>query len=229
MSTEVDGGVGPGLRERRLWGYETARPDVQAHVPEGVRSVLDLGCSSGVLGAALKERLGATVVGVELSEEYAEQARKRLDRVVCADVDAFLRGPVPDEAPFDCLIAADVLEHLVDPWDALARAAALVRPGGTVVVSLPNVLHLGGLLRLVRTRRWPRDDSGTFDRTHLQWFSGDDAIELLERAGVEVTRIEPRFWVRGWRLRVVEALARTPLRPFLAVQHIVSGVRAAQP
>ena len=213
------------LRERRVWGYETARPDVQAHVPEDARRVLDLGCSSGALGAALKARGDAVVVGVELDPDYADAARRRLDRVVTSDVGTFLRGPAPEEAPFDCLIAADILEHLVDPWAALRDAASLVRPGGTVVVSLPNVLHWGGLLRLARGRRWPRDDSGPFDRTHLRWFARTDVVELLEQAGVDVVRVEPRYWTEGWRLKTYHALARTPLKDFLPVQHVASGVR----
>src|SRR4051794_33494036 len=143
----------------RAAGYETDRRDVQAHVPVDAASILELGCSNGALGAALKRRApdAVTVVGVELDPSYAATAAERLDRVVVTDAEAFLAGPPPPEAPFDCLVAADVLEHLVDPWAALSRAAALVRPGGTVVVSVPNVLFFGALARLVRERRWPRD------------------------------------------------------------------------
>jgi len=210
----------------RAAGYETARPDVQAHVPAGARSILELGCSAGALGAALKARAeDVTVVGVELDPDYAKVAEGRLDRVVVADAEAFIAGPPPPEAPFDCLIAADVLEHLVDPWTTLQRAAELVRPGGTVVVSVPNVLFFGGLLRIVRERRWPRDAEGLFDRTHLRWFSRSDAEELLRGAGLQDIAIEPRFFVEGPSLRRRRRLARTPLAPFLPVQHIVTGVR----
>jgi 2-polyprenyl-3-methyl-5-hydroxy-6-metoxy-1,4-benzoquinol methylase len=211
--------------EARQYGYETSRPDVRAHVPAGSRRVLDLGCSTGALGAELKRQTGATVVGVELDTGYAEQARSRLDRVVVSDVESFLRGEPPPEAPFDCVVAADVLEHLVDPWLALRQAAKLVRPGGTVVISVPNVLHWRGLARLVWTRRWPRDEAGPFDRTHLRWFSGEDAVDLLRQAGVRPVRVEPRYWTRGWRLRLDELLARTPLAPFLPVQLVISGTQ----
>ena len=210
----------------RVAGYETDRPDVQAHVPIDASSVLELGCSAGALGAALKGRGVATYVGVELDPEYAELARDRLDRVVVADAEAFLADPVaPPEAPFDCLVAADVLEHLVDPWSALRRATQLVRPGGTVVISVPNVLFAPALLRLVRGRRWPREDEGVFDRTHLRWFSRSDAVELVEQAGLREIFVEPRFFVEGAKLARRRQLARTPLGPFLPAQHIVTGVR----
>jgi 2-polyprenyl-3-methyl-5-hydroxy-6-metoxy-1,4-benzoquinol methylase len=213
------------LRESRTVGYETARPDIQSHVPASARRILDLGCSTGALGAALKERQGATVVGVELGEDYARDAEARLDRVIVADVEAFAIGPEPPEAPFDCLIAADVLEHLRDPWAALQGAAAMLAPGADAVVSLPNALFWAGLLRVVRTRSWPRDDEGLFDRTHLRWFGEADAVELLVQAGLRDVRIHPRYWVEGAALRRREWLARTPLRPYLAPQLILSAVK----
>ena len=211
--------------KRRRQGYETPRPDIQAHVPLDARRILEVGCSTGALGHALKQRQAATVVGVELDPGYACAARARLDHVIASDVEEFLRAPPPDEAPFDCLVAADVLEHLVDPWSALQRAVALLRPGATVVVSLPNVAELGGVWRLLREGRWPRDDEGVFDRTHLRWFTLTDAVELVQGAGLQILRIEPRYWAGGWRLRARRLLARTALHPYVASQYIISAVK----
>jgi 2-polyprenyl-3-methyl-5-hydroxy-6-metoxy-1,4-benzoquinol methylase len=215
-----------GTAASHLCGYETARPDVQAHVPLRARRILDLGCASGALGEALKRRQGAAVVGVEVDPDSAAAAAGRLDRVIEADVEGFLRQPPPEEAPFDCLIAADVLEHLVDPWTALGRATQLLDRGATVVVSLPNVAHWGGLLRLVRSVHWPRDDAGPFDRTHLRWFTRDDAVELMRQAGVEPALVEPRYWTTGWRLGLCRLAERTPLSRLMAVQYVLSGVTA---
>jgi 2-polyprenyl-3-methyl-5-hydroxy-6-metoxy-1,4-benzoquinol methylase len=208
-----------------LVGYETARPDVQALVPATARTILDLGCSAGALGAALKARQDATVVGVELGEDYARAAAARLDRVIVGDAEAFAAGPPPPEAPFDCLVCADVLEHLRDPWAALCGAVAMLAPGATAIVSLPNVLFWAGLLRVLRTRRWPREDEGLFDRTHLRWFGEADAVELLEQAGLREVAVHPRYWVEGAALRRREWLARTPLRPYLAPQLILTAVK----
>lgn len=217
------------LRARRAHGYESPRPDVQAHVPATARNILELGCSTGALGAAIKARQAASVVGVELSEEYAEEARRRLDRVIVADAESFAAGEPPAEAPFDCLIAADVLEHLVDPWTALARVVAMLGDGATVIVSLPNAANWKGLLRVARTGRWPRDDEGVYDRTHLSWFGPEDAADLVRSAGVEVRTIDPRYWLGGPRLRVVELLARTRLAPLLPFQVIVVGTKRSGP
>ncbi len=208
-----------------LVGYESARPDVQSLVPASARAILDLGCSNGALGAALKARQGATVLGVELGEEYAREAEARLDRVIVADAQVFAAGAAPPEAPFDCLIAADVLEHLRDPWAALRGVVAMLAPGATAVVSLPNVLFWAGLLRVVRTRRWPREAQGLFDATHLRWFGEADAVELLGQAGLRDVQVHPRYWVEGAALRRRELLAQTPLRPYLAPQLILTGIK----
>ena len=157
----TNGTVAGIARPRGLRGYESDRPDIQRHVPRDARRILELGCSSGALGAALKARQEVTVVGVEPSPRARRRRQcARLYRVFALDVEAFLSEPLPPEAPFDCLIAADILQHLVDPWSVLARTVDLLSPGATVVVSLPNVAYWRALLRvgggcpmLIGTRR----------------------------------------------------------------------------
>ena len=136
--------------DARALAYETPRPEIARHVPATARRVLDLGCASGGLAALLKQRGPVEVVGIERDSEYAIAAAAHCDEVLHADVET---ADIDGLGRFDCLVAADVLEHLVDPWTALRRAVELVRPGGKVVVSVPNVLFVGSLLRLVRERR----------------------------------------------------------------------------
>jgi 2-polyprenyl-3-methyl-5-hydroxy-6-metoxy-1,4-benzoquinol methylase len=213
------------LRESRAHGYESPRPDIQACVPITAKRILELGCSTGALGAALKTRNGAFVFGVEIDPEYAQQAIPRLDRVVVADAETFLDSGRPEEAPFDCLIGADVFEHMVDPWRTLACAVDLLEPGAIVVISLPNILYWPALLRIIRGGRWPRDDQGVFDRTHLRWFTTQDAIDFLEGAGLRLETVAPNYFTHGLRLALTKAWARTPLRGFLTRQQVFVAVK----
>src|SRR6266536_462068 len=119
--------------------YEQERPEILEAVPESAARILDVGCGSGRLGEQIKRRQGATVWGVEIVREAAEQAAKRLDRVWNSPVEVAL-GEIPDES-LDCIITADVLEHLVDPWSVLAQLRRKLVAGGTVVASIPNVGH----------------------------------------------------------------------------------------
>ncbi|MGH3699013.1 MAG: class I SAM-dependent methyltransferase [Pseudonocardiaceae bacterium] len=190
-------------------------------MPLGAGQILELGCSSGHLGAALKARQKATITGVELDNLYAKDAALRIDRVICTSAEDFVAGTAPDGAPFDCLIAADVLEHLVDPWDVLSKAVKMLAPDATVIISLPNVLYWPEFRRLLTERRWPRDDAGIFDRTHLRWFTRSDAIELVEQAGLSLVRVVPSYWAHGPRLALRRVVARTPLWPFMAAQYLI--------
>jgi len=208
-------------RAARAAAYESVRGEIVELVPAGARRVLDLGCSTGWLAGALKERGAVEVVGIEREAAYAAIAEERCDRVVVGDVEVV----PPDLGRFDCLVAADVLEHLVDPWSALERYAALLEPGCRAVVSLPNVAHWSTYAALARGS-WPRRPEGIHDATHLRWFTLRDAVELCEGAGLHVEHVERRPWLlwRGTRLdRHVGPLAR--LAPF-TFQHVLAARRA---
>ena len=213
------------LRTARRFAYENPRPDVQALVPASARRVLDLGCSSGALGAALKARQGCEVVGVEADPDYAADAEARLDEVVVADLEGFDPTWL---GRFDCVVAADVLEHLRDPWAVLARCAETLDPGAHAVISLPNVRYWETFWQLAKGN-WPRRPEGIFDATHLRWFTLADARALLEQAGLEPLRESRRMRLRpsGWRHD--ERLQRLEhvrvIRAFLAFQHVILARR----
>jgi 2-polyprenyl-3-methyl-5-hydroxy-6-metoxy-1,4-benzoquinol methylase len=169
--------------------YTGSRPEVVACVPAWVGTVLDVGCSSGALGAALKRR-GHTVVGIEVDAALAAEASAALDAVVVADVVGLVeRGERIDGGPFDCVVLADVLEHLPDPWSALRWVEEQLTPDGVVVVSLPNVRHLETFWSLLVRKTWPYKDFGLFDRTHLRWFARGNLGALFAPAGLTITQV----------------------------------------
>src|SRR4051794_17053630 len=208
----------PAERAARAAAYERARPEILVHIPRSARRVLDLGCATGTTGAALKRRQPAHVTGIELEPEYAAEAATRLDAVIAGDVQS-----ATVEGPFDALIAADILEHLTDPWATLKHYAQLLEPGATAVVSLPNVAHWSTYAYLA-SGTWPRKPEGIFDATHLRWFTRKDALGLLEQAGLTPTTIVRRRWLltRGSRLDTV-----APPLTIFTFQHVIAGIRTA--
>lgn len=168
----------------RYYGHE--RPEVAALVPASARRVVDVGCGGGGLGHALKQaRPELEVRGIEIVPEQAARARTVLDDAIVGTAE----GDMPDAWPRpDCVIFADVLEHLVDPWAALRTWHDRLAPGGTIVVSLPNVGHrevVGGMLR----GRWDYKDAGVLDRTHLRFFTRETGVEMLESTGFRVSHV----------------------------------------
>lgn len=214
------------IRSARMYAYENPRAEVQALVPATARRILDLGCSSGALGAALKQRQDVEIVGVEYDPEYAEAARARLDEVHTGDLETFFDSGV-ELGRFDCIICADVLEHLREPWDVLAAAVEHLEPGGTVVVSLPNIRYWHTFWMLGVRKTFPRTDFGIFDRTHLRFFTVHDAQAMVESAGLRVTEIAPQFRLRPDRHDdpVPALLKRRPFRSFVAFQYVISATR----
>ena len=209
----------PGQRAARAAAYERARPEILEHIPRTARRVLDLGCASDATGQALKRRQQAEVVGIEIEPEYARDAERVLDRVIVADAE----HPPADLGAFDTLIAADVLEHLKDPWTALRTYAAHLEPGGTAVVSLPNIAHWSTYANLARGT-WPRRAEGIFDAAHLRFFTLRDARELLLQAQLTPHTVVRRRWLLGRGSRLDRFAPPLTLFTF---QYVLAATRGA--
>ena len=161
--------------------YQQPRYEVAALVPASARRVLDVGCAEGILGQHLLERGVAEVVGIEQVPAVAQRAGARLTRVLCGDV-ASVELP-EDLGRFDCIVFADVLEHLVDPVGVLRRFLPLLAEDGTIVASIPNVRH-HAILNMLAEGHWSYQDSGIMDRTHLRFFTLREIQALF--AGLEL-------------------------------------------
>jgi 2-polyprenyl-3-methyl-5-hydroxy-6-metoxy-1,4-benzoquinol methylase len=168
--------------------YDYDRSDVLAMVPGEAKRILSIGCGSGTNEARLKER-GAFVAGIELCEEAAARARERLDQVVTGDVETMDSLPWPPGS-FDCVICADVLEHLRRPEDLLRKIHDVLSPGGHVVISVPNSRNWKVLRQLVVKGDYPYEDQGLFDRTHVRMLTVRSMTRMLAECGFEVTRKE---------------------------------------
>lgn len=215
-------------RTQQVQAYTTTRPDICALVPRGALRVLDVGCSNGALGLALMQREpGCRVEGIEVDPELARQAGGRLAQVTQADLELFDWDTWNPDGRYDCIVFADVLEHLTSPLRHLAAARQRLAPGGCVVLSLPNVRHLSALASIYVQGRFPRRPRGLFDRTHLRWYTLRDADALLDEGGfMPEERILALRWgdqgggrANRWLNRLPRAVQElAPVREFLTYQ-----------
>jgi 2-polyprenyl-3-methyl-5-hydroxy-6-metoxy-1,4-benzoquinol methylase len=118
-------GLIPFFRNRRARAIEK-------FVPKG--RILDVGCGRGILPTLMRER-GWEVDALEFSETAARHARDELQLPVF--VGDFVQSPYPDSS-FDAVVLWHVLEHLPDPAAAIRRARQILRPGGFLIVAVPN-------------------------------------------------------------------------------------------
>jgi 2-polyprenyl-3-methyl-5-hydroxy-6-metoxy-1,4-benzoquinol methylase len=153
----------------RLWGERSGK------------DVLDAGCGFATTSQHI-QKLGNRVTGVESSPDAVKVARARIAEVIEADLQQF-----STDRKFDVIIFADVLEHLAWPIGVLRKYAAMLKDGGSVIVSLPNV-GLWSVRLALLSGRFHYDDTGVLDRTHLRFFTRSSAVEMLRAAGLEPVR-----------------------------------------
>jgi O-antigen biosynthesis protein len=192
----------------------------------GARRVLDVGCSTGYLAERMQQR-GATVVGLDVDERAAEQARRFCEEVHVGDVETM---ELPFEpGTFDAVVCGDLIEHLRDPQGFLVRVRPLLRPGGRLVLSTPNIANWAMRLSLL-FGRFRYTEWGLLDRTHTHFFTRKTLRECLEAAGYRLVVFDFTVPVPVLSTPRVEAIAHGlgRLRPsLLAYQFVVAAVAAS--
>ena len=159
-------------------------------VEPGAR-VLEFGCASGYMSQALRDRRGATVVGVELDAEAAQLAGAYTERMLVGDAEELdLEAELGSER-FDAIVFADVLEHLRDPAALLKRVRPLVAENGVVIASIPNVAHASVRLALLGGSFRYREQ-GLLDESHLRFFTREGIQDLFESSGYLITQWQRR-------------------------------------
>lgn len=130
------------LRESRL------RKAFRLIAEEPPGRLLDLGCGAGEFSARLAA-LGWRVCGLELVEAQAARARALGIQVVAGEVS----GGLPYRAKeFDLVFAGELIEHLIDTDGFLTEIHRVLRPGGVLVLTTPNLASLENRLRLLLGR-----------------------------------------------------------------------------
>jgi 2-polyprenyl-3-methyl-5-hydroxy-6-metoxy-1,4-benzoquinol methylase len=162
------------------------RRDVETLIPNGTNKILDVGCGEGILGRRLLEKGASEVVGIEFFPDACERAEKNMTGVICGDIEKI---DLPfDEGYFDCLIVADILEHLKDPLSTLKKLRKHLSDSGVVVASIPNVRY-HGIINMLVEGHWKYEDHGILDKTHLRFFTRKEIERLFTEAGFEITGI----------------------------------------
>jgi len=151
-----------------------------------VRSILEVGCGLGALGARLARRFDYTAV--ERDERSASVARSRIEplggRVVTGDIEQ-----LGDAETFDAVCAFEVLEHVDDDGAALAAWRARLSPRGLLVLSVPAF-----------QRRFAPWDAKV---GHLRRYEPDALARLVEGSGFTDVRWRLHGFVLGEALEAV--------------------------
>jgi predicted TPR repeat methyltransferase len=171
-----------------------ARPNVS------FARMLDLGCGTGLAGAAFRP-LVAHLVGVDLSPGMVEQARAKqiYDRLAVGDLQDFLAAEASERSAYDLIVAADVLVYVFDLAQVAAVVAAVLRPGGLFAFTVET--HAGDGVVLGEKLRYHHGAA------HVRGALAVANLQLLELSAV-ATRTEAGAGVPG--LLVLAALPGCP-------------------
>jgi len=189
--------------------YDNLNTGVLEAIPADAGLVIEFGCGAGRLGMEFKKQHpGCRYYGVELNAQAAAIAGTRLDMALCGSAEDADLSFVTGQA--ECLVYADVLEHLVDPWNTLKRHADLLKPGGSVVACIPNIQHWSIIASLMGGS-WAYQDNGLMDRTHLRFFTLASIHEMFAGAGLTVDNVTGRVLEHPQGPAYLDALGQSAL------------------
>jgi len=163
-----------------------AEQAVDRFAGDGAVRVLDAGCGDGLIALALAKRHpGWTIVGMDLSAELLAGARERAGNRGLANVsflETDLTKPLPEDG-FDAVMALECLSEIPDDHAAIAAIAAAARPGGLLVVQVPN-------------RDWKPvlgGSSAVWRHEVRHGYTASELEAMLAAAGVERIEISPTY------------------------------------
>jgi len=154
------------------------------------KKVLEIGAGPGSITKYLVEPGKCQVTALEIDPEGIKKLSSYCQQIYEADLND-IRWPelLGQDEKFEVVIAADVLEHLYDPWTTLKLMKGLVDNKGYLVVSLPHIGH-SAIIACLLNKDFEYRDWGLLDRTHIRFFGLKNMQSMFEEAGLVIEHAE---------------------------------------
>jgi len=190
----------------------------------GGELIVDLGCGDGSWLDRIAPRY-RTAIGVDINRAPIDERPSGPDdwQFIHADLDAALPF---DDGVADAVRANQVIEHVREPAALLTEARRILRPGGLLVVTTPNVRYVSHLIRLIVLGRGPMTSahepgaSHAWDDGHCHYFTPGDLRRIARSSGFESIGMAALIAPTG-RLQLIRPIlmrlsAAAPIREFLS-------------
>ncbi len=191
-------------------------------------NLLEIGAGSGAgLIYLLENGQAKKVSGVDITKiENGFQEDSRIEKFWVGNIENEDFGIA--ENSYDCIICADVLEHLIDPWAAMKKIQKWLKPDGVFILSIPNIREISTLSKIFFKGRFEyRPEGGIMDKTHLRFFCREDVVELVGGADLQIISVLSNFQTKhqkSWRTYFNKFTFRV-FEEFLTVQHFVIATK----
>lgn len=178
--------------------YGNERQNMLEFVPTNALKILEVGCAEGKFSSSLY-RADRELWGVEINEQSAKIAQKKLHKVFISDFDS-IYDKLPENY-FDCIIFNDVLEHIYAPWETIEKVKKLLSINGVLVTSIPNVRYITILLLEIIGRKdfIYRPEGGILDITHVRFFTSKSILRMFNECGYEVIKHKGINACKSWK------------------------------
>jgi 2-polyprenyl-3-methyl-5-hydroxy-6-metoxy-1,4-benzoquinol methylase len=197
--------------------YDLPREEILNLIPSTTKHLLDVGCGSGTLAAAAKAKYKIDeVVGIEKHEGASKKAALKIDKLICGDIEKVALEF--SEKHFNCIICADILEHLVNPESILDKLKTILSDDGVLITSIPNIRHIVPLLKII-FNKFEYESSGILDKTHLRFFTLHTMKKMFDETGFVIQRMECNRSI-SLKFRVANILTLGLFKPFTVYQYI---------
>jgi len=162
-----------------------SRVDIALKLLDKGDKLLDIGCGDGTLGYFAKRNY-KEVYGLDISESALKIAEKR--EMVTKKVNVNEERLPFEDTYFDAVVCLDVIEHVFEPRDLVKEIYRILKRGGSLVLSTPNIRYWHHLFIFVIKGRFPKTSNDTehYDGGHLHYFTFKDCEELLKSYGFKI-------------------------------------------
>lgn len=148
--------------------------------------VLQVDCGLGILAKKLVDK-GAKVVATDFSSVAVRRARSRGIEATRVDLDSE-KLPFEDNL-FSAVVSDSAVEHLFFSWIAIKECVRVLRPGGRLIILMPNIAHWRYRLWLL-LGRFPYIPNSPSDVTHIRFFTLGEATSFLQSRGLKVKEVD---------------------------------------
>ena len=155
-------------------------------VPSTPSYILDVGCGAGILAAELK-MLGHVVDGIDISANAIERSRPHVRAGYCFDIVHDSWPKELEQKKFDVIIISEVIEHLFEPQALLEKAKFLLKKGGYLIVTTPNVLFWKNRFKMF-FGSFEYQSEGIMDFSHIRFFTVESARDFIKQAEYWIER-----------------------------------------
>lgn len=176
--------------------------------------VLEFGSADGRLTRYLKENKNCLVDIVEIDEESGKKAALYANRAFVGsgegDIEKYCW--LLDGEKYDFIIFADVLEHLLHPWEVVKKCKKALVPQGQILASVPNIAHNSIIIDLINDR-FTYHPTGLLDNTHLRFFTRESFTKMVQSEGFTVVE-EASALIRVGECEIQNTYADVPKEVF---------------